>query len=245
MGANTSYLVINQKKKPFDDVRIRQAIWYAVDIPQAIKIAYGNYGAVASGIISPGIDGRHPDLTPFFPKQDLEKAKSFLKEAGYENGFETEYICEAMNQQRRDFGEVLQAQLAKVGIKVKMNIMDTNMMVSTLSSGEGSLAAYGYTASTGEAGRVLFRWMPDKSEYPIFSWTTPEYIDTISKALVTVDRDARNALYYKCQEMLMENFVALPIWHKELNAACTPQVRGFRITPSYEQHYLQYVYFVE
>ena len=41
----------------------------------------------------------------------------------------------------------------------------------------------------------------------------------------------------------MENYVALPIWHKELNAACQLNVQGFRITPSYEQHYLQYVLF--
>jgi peptide/nickel transport system substrate-binding protein len=245
MGANTSYLTMNQLMKPLDDIRVRQALWYAVDIPQAIKVAYGNYGEVASGVISPGIDGRHPDLSRFFPKQDIEKAKSLLKEAGYENGFEIEYACEAMNQQRKDFGEVIQAQLAKVGIKVIMNVMDATQFSSSLSAGERYMAAYGYTASTGEAGRVLFRWMPDKTEFPIFSWTNQQYIDTIAKALVTVDSDARNELYYKCQEMLMENFVALPIWHKELNAACTPQVRGFRITPSYEQHYLQYVYFVE
>jgi peptide/nickel transport system substrate-binding protein len=245
MGANTSYLALNIAKKPFDDIRVRQAIWYAVDIPQAIKIAYGNYGEVASGIISPGIDGRHPDLTPLFPKRDIEKAKRLLKEAGLENGFETEFSNESMNQQRRDFAEVIQAQLAEIGIRVRMNVMDVTQWVSTISAGEGYMTVYGYTASTGEAGRVLFRWMPDKTEFPIFSWTTQEYIDTISKALVTIDRDARNELYYKCQEMLMENYAALPTWHKELNAACSLQVRGFRITPSYEQHYLQYVYFVE
>ncbi len=245
MGANTSYLTFNQLMKPLDDIRVREAIWCAVDIPQAIKVAYGNYGQVGTGIVSPGIDGRHPDLKPFFPKQDLEKAKRLLKEAGYEKGFETEYACNASDQQRKDFGEVIQAQLAKIGIKVKINVMDSTKFASTLSTGAGYTSAYGYTASTGEAGRVLFRWLPDKSEYPIFSWKNQEYFDTISKALITVDRETRNKLYYKCQEMLMKNFVALPIWHKELNGACTPKVRGFRITPSYEHHLLQYVYFVK
>ncbi|HOH96617.1 MAG TPA: hypothetical protein PK638_05490, partial [Candidatus Enterocola sp.] len=81
------------------------------------------------------------------------------------------------------------------------------------------------------------------SEWPISSWESKEYYDVINEALRTVDTEKRNELYYKCQEMLMENYVALPVWHKELNAACQPDVKGFRISPSYEQHYLQYVYF--
>ena len=48
-----------------------EALWYAVDIPGAIKIAYRNFGQVGTGIISPGIDGRHPDLSRYFPKRDI------------------------------------------------------------------------------------------------------------------------------------------------------------------------------
>lgn len=243
MGANTSYLTINQAVKPLDDIRVRQAIWYAVDIATAVDVAYGDYGEVATGIISPGIDGRHPDMSSYFPTQDVAKAKQLLTEAGYPNGFTIEISCNSSDQQRKDFCEVIQAQLAEVGITVKINVMDSTQWASRLAAGEGQLSIYGYTASTGEAGRVLFRWLPDKSEWPIFSWVSQDYYDVISDALITVDRDARNELYYDCQEMLMENYVALPVWHKELNAACQLDVKGFRITPSYEQHYLQYVYF--
>ncbi len=243
MGANTSYLYMNMAKEPFDDERVREAVWLAVDINQAVEVAYGNFGELATGIISPGIDGRHPDMSSFFPTRDLEKAKALLAEAGYPDGFETSISCNSNDQQRKDFCEVIQAQLSEVGIKVNIDVMDSTQWASSLAAGEGYMTIYGLTASTGEAGRTLFRWLPDTSEWPISSWENQEYYDLINKALATTDHDERNELYYKCQEMLMENHVVLPAWHKELNAACQPDVRGFRITPSYEQHYLQFVYF--
>ena len=243
MGANTSYLYMNQAVKPFDDVRVREAIWKVVDIKSAIKVAYGSFGKLADGVISPGIDGRHPDMSAFFPKQDIERAKALLAEAGYPNGFTTSISCNSSDQQRKDFCEVIQAQLAKVGIKVEIVVMDGTVWASSLAAGKGVMTIYGLTASTGEAGRVLFRWLPDTSEWPLTSWKNPEYYDLINKALITVKHEERNRLYYKCQEMLMTNFVVLPVWHKELNAACQPNVMGFRIMPSYEHHLLQYVYF--
>lgn len=243
MGANTSYLYMNQAKKPFDDERVREAVWLAVDIDQAVEVAYGNFGQRATGMISPGIDGRHPDMSSFFPARDLEKAKALLAEAGYPDGFETSISCNSNDQQRKDFCEVIQAQLSEVGIRVNIDVMDSTQWASSLAAGEGVMTIYGLTASTGEAGRTLFRWLPDTSEWPISSWENEEYYELIDKALTTTDTDTRNELYYQCQEMLMQNHVVLPVWHKELNAACQPDVRGFKITPSYEQHYLQFVYF--
>lgn len=243
MGANTSYLFMNLNKEPLGDVKVREAIWYALDIPVAIEVAYGNFGKLADGVISPGIDGRHPDMSAFFPKQDVEKARLLLKEAGFENGFVTEISCNNSDQQRKDFCEVVQAQLAGVGITVNINVMDTASWATYLASGNGVMSIYGLTASTGEAGRTLFRWLPDTSEWPLSSWENEEYYATIRKALVTTDTAERNQLYYRCQEMLMENYIVYPVWHKELNAACKPDIAGFRITPSYEQHYLQFVYF--
>ena len=243
MGANTSYLYMNQAKEPFGDERIREAVWLAVDIDQAVEVAYGTFGERATGMISPGIDGRHPDMSQFFPARDLEKAKALLAEAGYPDGFETSISCNSNDQQRKDFCEVVQAQLSEVGIQVNIDVMDSTQWASSLAAGEGFMTIYGLTASTGEAGRTLFRWLPDTSEWPISSWESEEYYELINKALTTTDTDTRNQLYYQCQEMLMENHVVLPVWHKELNAACQPDVRGFKITPSYEQHYLQFVYF--
>ena len=113
-------------------------------------------------------------------------------------------------------------------------------------NGGTDIAVYGTTASTGEAGRILVRYAPGISEYGAVSWEGPEaetYAQTLDTALATIDAEKRNALYAQCQELLMENYVCYPIWHKEINAALQPDVKGFYLMPTYENHYLQYVYF--
>ena len=62
-------------------------------MPTGIEVAYGSFGQLATGILSPGVEGRHPDLSPFFPRRDVERAKALLAEAGYSNGLELEIIC--------------------------------------------------------------------------------------------------------------------------------------------------------
>ena len=145
-----------------------------------------------------------------------------------------------------DFCEAVQAQLAEVGITLTPNFLDTNDWAATTINGGTDISVYGTTASTGEAGRILMRFAPGTSEYGAVNWTGPEadaYADMINEALGTIDADARNALYSTCQEMLMEKYVCYPIWHKEINAALQPDVKGFNLMPTYENHYLQYVYF--
>jgi peptide/nickel transport system substrate-binding protein len=243
LGYNTSYLNFNAAKKPLDNPLVREAIWYAVDVKSAIDIAYGSFGAVATGFVSPGIEGRHPDLSPWFPKRDVAKAKALLAKAGYPNGLTLHICCENSNQQRMDFCEAIQAQLTEVGVKLILDFMEANDLSATLNNGGAELAAYGFTASSGEAGRILMRWLPNATEFKVWNWKDDNYIALCSKALATIDDKARNEMFYKCQEILMEGRVALPIWHKELNAALKPDVKGFNLTPTYEQHYLQHVYF--
>jgi len=61
--------------------------------------------------------------------------------------------------------------------------------------------------------------------------------------LKTIDQEKRYELFYKAQEKMIKDRIALPIWSKEINAAVQNYVKGFALMPSFEQHYLQFVYF--
>jgi len=243
MGYNTSYLCFNTAKKPLDNPKVREAIWCAVDVPSAIKVAYANYGALASGFVSDGVEGRNTNLASYFPKRDVKKAKQLLAEAGYPNGLTLHISCESSNQQRMDVAQAFQSQMAEAGITVVLDFMEMNTWISGLIAGNGELSIFGFTASTGEAGSVLMRWMPNASTYKIFSWKNDEYADLSKKALATIDDKSRLEMYNKLQELIMKDRIALPIWHKEINAALKPNVKGFNLMPTYENHYLQTVYF--
>lgn len=242
-GMNTSYVCFNTAKKPLDNIKVREAIWYAADIPAAIMFSYGNFGKLADGFVSPGVDGRHPDLSKWFLKRDVEKAKALLAEAGYKDGLTLHISCENSNQQRMDFCEALQAQLKEAGINLVLDFMEVNAWVQKVTNGEAELAVYGFTASSGEAGRIMIRFMKGMGEARIFNWYNEDYQKLADQAFSTLDNEERNKLFYRCQEMLMEARIALPTWHKEINAALRPEVKGFRLTPTYEHHYFQYARF--
>ena len=126
---------------------------------------------------------------------------------------------------------------------MKLNFMADAAAEEIGLSGRGQLYIYGFTASTGEVGRNIQRWLPEFTESGMFQWENAEFEEVVRKALVTIDPEERYELYYRGQEILMENFVALPMWTKELNAVTQSYVKGFYIMPTYEQHYLQNVYF--
>ncbi|WP_346708039.1 ABC transporter substrate-binding protein [Massilistercora timonensis] len=242
IGANTQYLTLNATNEPLDDFRVRQAIIYALDRSKIAEVAYGDFGMEATGLISPGIDGRI-EMTDAWPERNLDKAKELLAEAGYPDGLSLDITAPNSDQIRMDICEAVQAQLAEAGITLEINYKEYNTWISDMTSGNATLGVYGFTASTGEAGRVLMRWMEQYTESKIFNWYDDDYIATCTEALQTLDDEKRNELFAECQNMIAEACVAYPIWHKELNAALQDDVKGFEMQTSYEQHYLQTVYF--
>ncbi|WP_233342839.1 ABC transporter substrate-binding protein [Burkholderia cepacia] len=115
------FLGFNNKKKPFNDVRVRRALYYALD-PDAIND--GAYGGFAK---KPG--AQVTTLNPYFVdvlsgvKYDPEKAKKLLSEAGYPNGFAASFKVMG-NPTYRRAAEIVVAQLSEVGIQTKLEIQE-------------------------------------------------------------------------------------------------------------------------
>jgi peptide/nickel transport system substrate-binding protein len=111
-------LAINNKHKPLDDLRVRQAIAYAIDRKAIIDGAMNGLGTPIGSHLTPNDPG-YIDLTGLYP-HDPEKAKALLKEAGVATPLELSLVLPPVANYARAGGEIVAAQLAEVGINAKI-----------------------------------------------------------------------------------------------------------------------------
>ena len=116
-GGRGIHFGIPVTKKPFDDVRVRQALNYATDVQEIVDTVMGGFAEANGTVCQKVLFGHNPSLKPF--GYDPEKAKKLLAEAGYPNGFETKLLAPTGRYTKdREVAEALAGQLAKVGIKI-------------------------------------------------------------------------------------------------------------------------------
>ncbi len=122
------YVGMNAGWGPFKNPKVRLAVKYAIDYNSIIKDIVGGYAINNQEFIPYGYFGFVKDNpAPFH--QDIAKAKELMKEAGYPNGFEVELVTNT-NERRRNEAIAIQADLAKIGIKAKITIMQASQMYS-------------------------------------------------------------------------------------------------------------------
>ena len=125
-------VTINNKKKPFDDVRVRRAILAAIDRKAMIEGAADGFGVPIGSFYTPGSLGYidTTDINPF----DVEKAKKLLAEAGVTTPLEVSLKLPPPSYARQG-GEVLAAQLAKIGIIAKIENVEWAQWLSSVFTG--------------------------------------------------------------------------------------------------------------
>jgi peptide/nickel transport system substrate-binding protein len=119
-----TYLGFNLRLKKFKDARVREALSLAIDREELVDILFLKHGQVCSGPFLPGGASFNPDVKS--PKRNLKRAKALLKEAGYDesNPFTFEIATSNSSSIRPYAVQILQQQLSKIGVEVKIRIME-------------------------------------------------------------------------------------------------------------------------
>jgi len=121
LTAGETILSTNNKKAPFDNILVRKAMAHAINRPELVDGAmFGNVEPIGSHFTPSHPD--YIDLTGLFP-HDLQKARSFLIEAGYEDGFTASLKLPPPIYARRT-GELIASQLGKIGIRLEIENME-------------------------------------------------------------------------------------------------------------------------
>ncbi len=127
-----TYLGLNLRREKFQDPRVREALSLAVDREELVDILFMGHGQVCTGPFLPGGPSFNAEVKA--PKQDLKRARELLKEAGYDasNPFSFEIATSNSSSIRPYAAQILQHQLAKVGVKVELRVMEWQAFLNTV-----------------------------------------------------------------------------------------------------------------
>lgn len=192
----------NGAYEPLSDKRVRQALRYAVDMDTMSEIAFGS-GVVADGPISPAISCYVPAGEDQQYEQDIEKAKQLLKEAGYENGFDLELVCNE-SQGRTTMAEMLANAWNAIGVKTELRTLEFSALVDLVYSGETQAFLMGFMAggNDGEFYRTLFQTGGDATAW--INYSNPEVDELFDLASKEMDSEKRNEYYAELQTILRD-----------------------------------------
>jgi peptide/nickel transport system substrate-binding protein len=191
-------IYLNNAAPPFDDVRLRQALAWAVDRDELIRLGSLGVGTPAYGSIAPPQWAYDPTFKPF--KRDLEKVQELLTEAGVPDGFSfTIKVANSPDEIR--MVEVLQQQAAEAGIDVELIIGEYTALRSTVI--EGDYDAF-YVGWLGGPDPDTNTWNSFHSD-GWFNWvnySNPEVDRLLDEARSISDIEERTLLYRQAEELI-------------------------------------------
>ena len=198
-------LYLNNAEKPFDDVRVRQALCYAVDKQGIIDLAFDGYGSPIGSSMYPAF-GKYFDesLTNYYTK-DVEKAKSLLTDAGYPNGFEMTITVPSNYQPHIDTAQVLVEQLKEIGVTAKIELVEWGTWVSDVYAGrQFQSTVVGVDAANMTARAMLERFTSTYGKNFI-NYNNADYDALFVQVLTTYDDAEQTAIYKAMEKNLTEN----------------------------------------
>ncbi len=127
-----TYMGFNLRSEKFKDKRIRQALSLAIDRKEMVDILFFGHGKASTGPFLPGTFAFNEDVP--LPVLDKQKAKALLKEVGYDenNKFSFEVVTNANNSIRVNAAQIMQYQLEKIGVEMKIRVMEWQAFLNTI-----------------------------------------------------------------------------------------------------------------
>ena len=232
---NVAYVGINQKKAPFDDLKVRQAVAYGLDREAVVNNFYGGRGVVAKEMMPPEVEGYADDVTEY--KYDPAKAKQLLQQAGVKMPLKVDFWYPSdvsrpyMPNPKNNF-EAFSASLNKSGFKVVPHTApwDPDYLGRVDEGTAGDLNLIGWTGDFADADNFIGTFFQDYS--PQFGFRDPKLFKLLDNAEIESDRAKRIDMYKEANRMIMEELPAVPYAHTKPALAFRKDVNGFVPSPT-------------
>ncbi|MFF2753191.1 glutathione ABC transporter substrate-binding protein [Psychrobacillus sp. NPDC058041] len=231
-GLAVEYVGFNTTKAPFDNVKVRQAVSYAIEREAIISGVYNNVGTLANVAMSPQVFGYSKDVKAY--PYDVNKAKSLLKEAGYDKGIKVTLLT-SDRKERINMAEVIQSQLKGIGVDVEIQVMEYGSYIQQIENGDHQMLIGGWGNATGDGDYNqynLFHSASIGAPGNHFYYQNPVVDKLIEQGRVETDPSKRQEIYKQAMQIEMDDAVYVPIRNYEHLAVYNNNVENFRLDAS-------------
>lgn len=243
-SVNVQALFLNNADPLLSDVRIRQAICYALDRDLINDFVAGGSATLISSAMLPTLQTYYVDLNDIYGTgANIEKAKELMTEAGYPDGIDLEITVPSNYEYHMQTAEVVTEQLKEAGINVTINPVEWNTWLEECYTNRNYQSTLCAITSDMTPGYLMNRFQTE-SKKNFVNFASTEYDEIYLKAAAAMD-SAEKAEYYKqLQQILTEEAGSAFIQVPPITIAMNPELAGYVFYPVYVQD-MSTVYFTE
>ncbi len=231
------YICMQHQKGPTQDIQVRQALAAAFDYQGYIDGIYQGHAVQPQGVL-PREMAYHDDTLPI-DKQDLEKARGLLAEAGLADGTSLEYLYVTGDKNELGAGQVLQAALRQLNVDLQMQEVSWTILLGRFQDKPNAPDTYGYYVFPpyNDPDAVLFSMFHTSNQGPAgyngFYAGSPEMDELLVEARTTLDTARREELYKQLQTMIYEDASVIPVANPNSIILTRSWVSGYQYRPTW------------
>ncbi len=235
-STKTDYILMNQEKKPYDDVHVRRAISYAIDREALIRtLLFGN-GTVANSFLMPNV--------PYYDKStpgiqyDMDKAKAEMAQSSVPDGFTTTFLASSGDNTDQAIAAVLQSSLKELGITVKIQNVDPSANHDLQNQMKYEISHSYWTMDIADPDElVTFAVDPEAGSHSFLTgYNNPQVVADTKKAQQTFDEAERQTLYSAIQKQAADDAFLAFLYYSPFSYSFSDKVQGFVALPTGNYH---------
>ena len=227
---NMYHLMVNVRKEPLSNKKVRQAINHAIDRERFCKSVLKETVEPTCLMWPKGSWAYFADLEGKY-KYDPSKAKRLLAEAGYPEGFETTLKFGSKIQFGQEgLAQIIQFDLARIGIRAKLIDVESAVYPTQMRKGQFDLAVHNYGRIGRDPGMMLAGaviWYPKTEDGPI-GFDLPDFVRWRDQAAMMLEKDERKDLYRRIQTLVLEECFSMAVAPQQIFWVYRDYVKGLR-----------------
>ncbi|WAJ30445.1 ABC transporter substrate-binding protein [Antarcticirhabdus aurantiaca] len=236
-GFNVGYLALNTSRPPFDDVRVRRALNYAIDKDAIIQAVFSGMATAAKNPMPPTLWGYDDEIQPY--PYDPAAARRLFEEAGLTGGVSADLwyipISRPYSPDSKRIASMIADDLETLGVRVDLKTQDWNTYRESLMQGEPDAALYGWTGDTADPDNFMSTLLSCTAARVggnnIARWCDKRFDALVTEAKSIPDQERRTFLYKQAQRIFHDEAPWVPIAHSLFLVAIRKEVANFTIDP--------------